>query len=279
MADPALAALRRTVDDLAASTHAIGYLLLDTADHHRIDTVGIQLPHSDTLVSWPVEEFLSLLANARCRTLPAAVMGEGPRRGGSGDPSWSSSSSGPSNLLQCTRWPSPTTAPRCGRLLRRLHRAGAGGPPPRTRPQRHRPRVTPARDHRRWSGIPLVRAAQAGSDTAAARIRAGSDEEGARGFLEAVGVRSNAMVVVSAGKGGAQAAHGPPPRKPGLAWIRWTAARSTVNRSGYFERSRPCRSRKAGGGPGKLISPPVGSSPRRARQGRRGRQPFHDWRR
>ncbi|MGY4953115.1 hypothetical protein [Streptomyces nigrescens] len=46
-----------------------------------------------------------------------------------------------------------------------------------------------------------MRAAQAGSDTAAARICAGGDEEGARGFVEAVGVRSNAMVVVSAGRG------------------------------------------------------------------------------
>ncbi|UKY55622.1 hypothetical protein [Streptomyces inhibens] len=43
----------------------LGYLLLDTADHHRIDTVGLHLTRSDTLVSWPVEEYLDLLGACR----------------------------------------------------------------------------------------------------------------------------------------------------------------------------------------------------------------------
>ncbi|MYZ34410.1 MULTISPECIES: hypothetical protein [unclassified Streptomyces] len=37
-ADPALAALRRTVDDLAASTHAIGELVLEVAPAYLSDT-------------------------------------------------------------------------------------------------------------------------------------------------------------------------------------------------------------------------------------------------
>ncbi|MCZ1012644.1 PD-(D/E)XK nuclease family protein [Streptomyces lydicus] len=48
----------------------LGYLLLDTADHHQIDTVGLHLTRSDTLVSWPVEEYLDLLGACR-RDLPA----------------------------------------------------------------------------------------------------------------------------------------------------------------------------------------------------------------
>lgn len=43
----------------------LGYLLLDTADHYRIDSVGFHLTRSDTLVSWPVEEYLDLLGACR----------------------------------------------------------------------------------------------------------------------------------------------------------------------------------------------------------------------
>ncbi|MEV5903404.1 hypothetical protein [Streptomyces sp. NPDC052127] len=39
----------------------LGYLLLDTADRYRIDTVGLYLSRSGTLASWPVEEYLELL--------------------------------------------------------------------------------------------------------------------------------------------------------------------------------------------------------------------------
>ncbi|MFJ1551170.1 hypothetical protein [Streptomyces sp. NPDC088246] len=57
-ADPALAVLRRVVDDLAASTHAIGELLLEVAPAYLSDTaaadilalfcndIGIELDHS-----------------------------------------------------------------------------------------------------------------------------------------------------------------------------------------------------------------------------------------
>ncbi|WP_205522182.1 hypothetical protein HEP84_58370 [Streptomyces sp. RLB1-33] len=40
-ADPALAALRRTVDDLAASTHAIGELMLEVAPAYLSDTDAV----------------------------------------------------------------------------------------------------------------------------------------------------------------------------------------------------------------------------------------------
>ncbi|PIM72691.1 hypothetical protein CTU88_11265 [Streptomyces sp. JV178] len=42
-----------------------GYLLLDTADQYRIDTVGLYLTRSGTLASWPVEEYLELLGACR----------------------------------------------------------------------------------------------------------------------------------------------------------------------------------------------------------------------
>lgn len=47
-----------------------GYLLLDTADCHGIEAVGLYLTRSATPVSWPVEDYLALLG-ARCRDLPA----------------------------------------------------------------------------------------------------------------------------------------------------------------------------------------------------------------
>ena len=34
----------------------VGYLLLDVEDRYRIDTVGLYLTPSATLVSWPVAE-------------------------------------------------------------------------------------------------------------------------------------------------------------------------------------------------------------------------------
>ncbi|MET9520317.1 hypothetical protein [Streptomyces sp. NPDC002994] len=43
----------------------LGYLLLDTADQYRIDTVGLYLSRSGTLASWPVEEYLELLGACR----------------------------------------------------------------------------------------------------------------------------------------------------------------------------------------------------------------------
>ncbi|MGW6917343.1 hypothetical protein ACWGB8_26455 [Kitasatospora sp. NPDC054939] len=47
----------------------LGYLLLDHADHHRIDTVGLYLTRTATLATWTVEDCLALLG-ARCRDLP-----------------------------------------------------------------------------------------------------------------------------------------------------------------------------------------------------------------
>ncbi|MEU1701816.1 hypothetical protein [Streptomyces pseudogriseolus] len=47
-----------------------GYLLLDTDDRYRIDTVGLYLSRSGTLASWPVEEYLYLLGACR-REIPA----------------------------------------------------------------------------------------------------------------------------------------------------------------------------------------------------------------
>ncbi|MGW2787408.1 hypothetical protein ACWC3X_40450 [Streptomyces populi] len=47
-----------------------GYLLLDTADQYRIDSLGLYLTRSATLAAWPVEEYLDLLG-ACCRDLAA----------------------------------------------------------------------------------------------------------------------------------------------------------------------------------------------------------------
>ncbi|MFJ2847664.1 hypothetical protein ACIPD2_39540 [Streptomyces griseofuscus] len=47
-----------------------GYLLLDTDDRYRIDTLGLYLSRAGTLASWPVEEYLDLLGACR-RELPA----------------------------------------------------------------------------------------------------------------------------------------------------------------------------------------------------------------
>ncbi|GHE78751.1 hypothetical protein GCM10018785_53610 [Streptomyces longispororuber] len=43
----------------------IGYLLLDTADRYRIDTLGLYLTRSGVLASWPAEEYLDLLGTCR----------------------------------------------------------------------------------------------------------------------------------------------------------------------------------------------------------------------
>ncbi|MEV6962662.1 hypothetical protein AB0M97_26470 [Streptomyces sp. NPDC051207] len=42
-----------------------GYLLLDTANQYRIDTVGLYLSRSGTSARWPVEEYLQLLGACR----------------------------------------------------------------------------------------------------------------------------------------------------------------------------------------------------------------------
>ncbi|MFE0462553.1 hypothetical protein ACFW1A_25190 [Kitasatospora sp. NPDC058965] len=52
----------------ATAWQLLGYLLLDTVDHHRIDTVGLYLTRTATLATWPVEDYLALLG-ARCRNL------------------------------------------------------------------------------------------------------------------------------------------------------------------------------------------------------------------
>lgn len=49
----------------AEAWQLIGYLLLDTTDQYRIDTVGLYLSRSGTLASWPVEEYLELLGACR----------------------------------------------------------------------------------------------------------------------------------------------------------------------------------------------------------------------
>jgi hypothetical protein len=49
----------------AEAWQLVGYLLLDTADQYRIDTVGLYLSRSGTLASWPVEEYLELLGACR----------------------------------------------------------------------------------------------------------------------------------------------------------------------------------------------------------------------
>ncbi|MFI2673209.1 hypothetical protein ACH5AU_27275 [Streptomyces albidoflavus] len=56
---------------LAKSTawQLLGYLLLDTDDRYRIDSLGLYLTRSGTLVSWQVEEYLDLLGTCR-RDLP-----------------------------------------------------------------------------------------------------------------------------------------------------------------------------------------------------------------
>ncbi|MEU5298582.1 hypothetical protein [Streptomyces umbrinus] len=46
-----------------------GYLLLDTDDRYRIDTLGLYLTRSGRLATWPVEEYLELLGACR-RELP-----------------------------------------------------------------------------------------------------------------------------------------------------------------------------------------------------------------
>ncbi|GAA2753470.1 hypothetical protein [Kitasatospora cinereorecta] len=53
----------------ATAWQILGYLLLDTTDHHRIDTVGLYLTRTATLATWPVEDYLALLG-ARSRDLP-----------------------------------------------------------------------------------------------------------------------------------------------------------------------------------------------------------------
>lgn len=45
----------------ASAWQLLGYLLLDTADRYRIDTVGFYLSRSTVLATWPVEEYLDLL--------------------------------------------------------------------------------------------------------------------------------------------------------------------------------------------------------------------------
>ncbi|MFI5648997.1 hypothetical protein [Kitasatospora sp. NPDC051705] len=52
----------------ATAWQILGYLLLDTADHHRIDTVGLYLTRTATLATWPIEDYLALLG-ARSRDL------------------------------------------------------------------------------------------------------------------------------------------------------------------------------------------------------------------
>jgi hypothetical protein len=47
----------------------LGYLLLDTADRYRIDTVGLYLTRSACLVSWPVDDYLALLGARRRQLL------------------------------------------------------------------------------------------------------------------------------------------------------------------------------------------------------------------
>ncbi|MFD7446619.1 hypothetical protein [Streptomyces sp. NPDC059909] len=43
----------------------LGYLLLDTADQYRIDTLGLYLSRSGVLTNWSVEEYLDLLGTRR----------------------------------------------------------------------------------------------------------------------------------------------------------------------------------------------------------------------
>ena len=43
----------------------LGYLLLDTTDRYRIDSLGLYLTRSGVLATWPVEEYLDLLGTCR----------------------------------------------------------------------------------------------------------------------------------------------------------------------------------------------------------------------
>ncbi|OKK05268.1 hypothetical protein AMK09_37565 [Streptomyces sp. CB02488] len=69
----------RKPHDLPKNTawQLLGYLLLDTTDQYRIDTVGLYMTRSGILATWPVDEFLALLGTCR-RELPAlrAVLAE-----------------------------------------------------------------------------------------------------------------------------------------------------------------------------------------------------------
>jgi hypothetical protein len=47
----------------------LGYLLLDTNDRYRIDTVGLYLTRSVSLVTWPVDDYLALLGTRRRQLL------------------------------------------------------------------------------------------------------------------------------------------------------------------------------------------------------------------
>ncbi|MFC8032255.1 hypothetical protein ACFUVU_05455 [Streptomyces griseoincarnatus] len=49
----------------AAVWQLTGYLLLDTDDRYRVDTLGLYLSRSGTLATWPVEEYLELLRACR----------------------------------------------------------------------------------------------------------------------------------------------------------------------------------------------------------------------
>ncbi|MFC5900748.1 hypothetical protein ACFQ60_00580 [Streptomyces zhihengii] len=49
----------------ATANQLLGYLLLDTADHYRIDTLGLYLTRSAVLATWPVEDYLDLLGTCR----------------------------------------------------------------------------------------------------------------------------------------------------------------------------------------------------------------------
>ncbi|MDK0524875.1 hypothetical protein [Streptomyces sp. ML-6] len=49
----------------ASAWQLLGYLLLDTADRYRIDTLGFYLSRSAVLATWPVEEYLDLLGTCR----------------------------------------------------------------------------------------------------------------------------------------------------------------------------------------------------------------------
>ncbi|TJZ94450.1 hypothetical protein [Actinacidiphila oryziradicis] len=54
----------------AAPWQLLGYLLLDTSDRYRLDTLGLYLTRSGTLATWPLDEYLALLG-ARRRDVPA----------------------------------------------------------------------------------------------------------------------------------------------------------------------------------------------------------------
>ncbi|MEV7684038.1 hypothetical protein AB0O64_36715 [Streptomyces sp. NPDC088341] len=55
----------------------LGYLLLDTPDRYRIDTLGLYLTRSAILASWPVDDYLALLgARRRDLTVLRTVLAE-----------------------------------------------------------------------------------------------------------------------------------------------------------------------------------------------------------